>query len=207
MAPLDYRNKVVLAPMVRIGELPTRLLALQYGADLVWGPETIDRAIIGSTRSINAKTRCIEYTKPNRVIYRIHPSEQSRLVYQMGSASAELAVQAAKIVAGDVAGIDLNCGCPKHFSISGGMGAALLKDVPRLEDILTRLVEEVGKVHDIGISCKIRLLSTDEETHDMVRRLCRTGIVGLTVCLQRRGMLIVGSLSDYAYEKYGEGIA
>lgn len=27
----------VLAPMVRTGELPTRLLALKYGADLVWG--------------------------------------------------------------------------------------------------------------------------------------------------------------------------
>lgn len=34
---VDYRGKVVLAPMVRSGELPSRLLALHYGADLVWG--------------------------------------------------------------------------------------------------------------------------------------------------------------------------
>ena len=34
---VDYRGKVVLAPMVRSGEMPSRLLALQYGADLVWG--------------------------------------------------------------------------------------------------------------------------------------------------------------------------
>lgn len=183
MAPLDYRNKIVLAPMVRIGELPTRLLALKYGADLVWGPETIDRAILGCTRSVNDKTGCIEYIKSGKVIYRIHPSEQGRLVYQMGSADQKLAVEAAKMVAGDVAGVDLNCGCPKHFSIQGGMGAALLKDVPRLEGILRALVEQVGKVHNIGISCKIRLLATDEETYDMVRRLCRTGIVGLTVYL------------------------
>jgi tRNA-dihydrouridine synthase 2 len=27
----------------------------------------------------------------------------------------------------DVASIDINMGCPKHFSIQGGMGAALLK--------------------------------------------------------------------------------
>ena len=181
MAPLDYRNKVVLAPMVRIGELPTRLLALKYGADLVWGPETIDRAILGAQRLINNKTGCIEYSKPGRVIYRIHPSEQGRLIYQLGSADAKLAVEAAKMVAGDVAGVDLNCGCPKHFSIHGGMGAALLKDIPRLEGILRALVEEVGKVYDIGISCKIRLLDTDKATYDMVRRLCRTGIIGLTV--------------------------
>jgi len=181
MAPLDYRNKVVLAPMVRIGELPTRLVALRHGADLVWGPETIDRAILGSERSINGKTGCIEYTKGNKVLYRIHPLEKGRLVYQLGSADAKLAVEAAKLVANDVAGVDLNCGCPKHFSIHAGMGAALLKDVPRLVSILRALVQEVGKVYDIGISCKIRLLDTDEETYDMVRQLCRTGIVGLTV--------------------------
>jgi tRNA-dihydrouridine synthase 2 len=34
---VDYRGKIVLAPMVRSGELPSRLLALHYGADLVWG--------------------------------------------------------------------------------------------------------------------------------------------------------------------------
>ena len=33
---MDYRNKNILAPMVRIGRLPTRLLALNYGADLVY---------------------------------------------------------------------------------------------------------------------------------------------------------------------------
>lgn len=34
---VDYRGKIVLAPMVRSGELPARLIALKYGADLVWG--------------------------------------------------------------------------------------------------------------------------------------------------------------------------
>lgn len=36
---VDYRGKIVLAPMVRSGELPSRLLALHYGADLVWGKQ------------------------------------------------------------------------------------------------------------------------------------------------------------------------
>jgi tRNA-dihydrouridine synthase 2 len=41
---VDYRRKIVLAPMVRSGELPSRLLALHYGADLVWGTYATDRA-------------------------------------------------------------------------------------------------------------------------------------------------------------------
>jgi len=36
MARLEYRNKLILAPMVRIGTLPLRLLALDYGADIVY---------------------------------------------------------------------------------------------------------------------------------------------------------------------------
>lgn len=36
-----YRNKMILAPMVRIGTLPTRVLSLRYGADLVYTEELI----------------------------------------------------------------------------------------------------------------------------------------------------------------------
>ena len=31
-----YRNKLILAPMVRVGHLAMRLLSLDYGADLVY---------------------------------------------------------------------------------------------------------------------------------------------------------------------------
>jgi tRNA-dihydrouridine synthase 2 len=164
---------------------------------IVKGPETIDRALIGTTRHLNPHTSTIEYTRlptsklknpdldPNMresVIFRIHPElEKGKLIYQIGSASPELAVQAAKIVAPDVAGIDLNSGCPKPFSTSGGMGAALLKTPDLLCSILTSLVEEVGKPFEIGISVKIRILDKPEETEALVRKLVKTGITGLTV--------------------------
>ncbi|KAI9806832.1 MAG: hypothetical protein M1833_002489 [Piccolia ochrophora] len=192
---VDYRNKVVLAPMVRSGELPTRLLALKYGADLVWGPETIDRALIGTTRRINPHTSTVDYTRlpshgsktpsidqKESLIYRLHPSrEHRRLIFQLGTSSPERAVEAAKLVAGDVAGIDVNAGCPKPFSTLGGMGAALLQTPDTLCRILEALVKEVGTHFEIGISVKIRLLDTPELTENLVRRLCRTGITGLTV--------------------------
>ena len=190
---VDYRSKVVLAPMVRSGELPSRLLALKYGADLVWGPETVDRSMIGTTRRVNPINSTIEFSRmssnsspamPRResILYRIHPvQERGRLIFQIGTASPALAVEAAKLVAADVAGIDVNAGCPKPFSTSGGMGAALLQTPELLASILTALVKEVGEVYEIGISVKIRLLATAEETEALVRRLCQTGITGLTV--------------------------
>lgn len=191
---VDYRGKVVLAPMVRSGELPSRLLALKYGADLVWGPETIDRSLIGATRRVNPRNGTIEFTRmpsnggridkasKESVIYRIDPvREKGRLVFQMGTANPDFAVQAAKLVASDVAGIDVNSGCPKPFSTSGGMGAALLRTPDKLVSILEALVREVGEPFQIGISVKIRILETPELTESLVSRLVRTGITGLTV--------------------------
>lgn len=194
---VDYRGKIVLAPMVRSGECPSRLLALKYGADLVWGPETIDKALIGTTRHENPNTKTVDFTRfssngaknptlsPEQresVIYRLHPEREGKqLIYQIGTANPETAVEAAKLVAKDVAGIDVNAGCPKPFSTSGGMGAALLKTPDKLCSILRALVKEVGGPYEIGISVKIRILDDPEDTKALVTRLCDTGIIGLTV--------------------------
>lgn len=173
------------------------ILAIEYGADLVWGPETIDRAMIGTTKKVNPRTGCIEWTRvstnnkppgqesiPDKeaVIYRIDPKrEAGRLIYQIGTSSPTLAVAAATLVAPYVSGIDCNAGCPKPFSTSGGMGAALLRTPDHLCNILKALVDEVGKPFDISISVKIRLLETPELTSELVNKLCKTGITGLTI--------------------------
>ncbi|GAA5861208.1 hypothetical protein JCM8547_008519 [Rhodosporidiobolus lusitaniae] len=156
---LPYHKGMHLAPMVRIGTLPVRLLSLEYGAELVWGPEIVDKAIIGSERVVNEKTGVISYMKGGRAIFECHPLEKPRLIFQLGSASPELAAQAVKVIEGDVAGVGLNCGCPKSFSLQGGMGAALLKDPERLCSILRALVAST----DLPIDAKIRLLPMPKE--------------------------------------------
>lgn len=55
---LNYENKLILAPMVRIGTLPMRLLALDYGADVVYTEELIDWKLLRSFRRENGKKIC-----------------------------------------------------------------------------------------------------------------------------------------------------
>jgi len=50
MVRLDYINKLILAPMVRIGTLPLRLLALDYGADIVYCEVGMTKYHIGPDR-------------------------------------------------------------------------------------------------------------------------------------------------------------
>jgi len=159
------------------------------------GPETVDRSMIGTTRKVNESLSTIDFTRlpshgskdPRKdqresLIYRIHPEREGRrLIFQIGTSDPERAVQAARIVAGDVAGIDVNAGCPKSFSTIGGMGAALLQTPDKLCSILEALVKEISTEFEIGISVKIRLLETPELTEILVRKLCATGITGLTV--------------------------
>jgi len=151
--------------------------------------------MIGTTRKVNEALSTIDFTRlpshgdkdPRKnqkesLIYRLHPErEGSRLIFQIGTSDPERAVQAARLVAGDVAGIDVNAGCPKPFSTSGGMGAALLQTPEKLCSILEALVKEITPEFEIGISVKIRLLETAEKTEALVRMLCATGITGLTI--------------------------
>ncbi|KIJ66470.1 hypothetical protein HYDPIDRAFT_26819 [Hydnomerulius pinastri MD-312] len=186
LTPESFKNGVFLAPMVRSGALPTRLMALKHGATLVWGPEVVDKAILHAERVVDPVTGVVSYNGKSRAIWTTHPIEKPYLVYQIGSASPELAVQAAKTVAQDVSGVDLNCGCPKPFSTHSGMGAALLTNPDLLCDILTALRKELPP--EITVSAKIRLLPNQEDTKKLVERIVRTGVSALTVHCRTRNM-------------------
>lgn len=151
-------------------------------------PEVIDKKIIKCSRIWNEKIKCYDFVEPagtsnsKTIAFRTCPHlEKDKLVFQMGTADADLAVQAAKVVARDVAAIDVNSGCPKHFSVHGGMGAALMKTPDKLVNILTSLVTQVGEPFGIPISVKIRLLGTETETLELVRRLVKTGVKLVTI--------------------------
>jgi tRNA-dihydrouridine synthase len=111
----DGHPMVCLAPMVRAGSLPFRALSLKYGADYVFSEEIIDKRIIKATRRWNSALGTIDFVieEENVILFRTTNEERQKLVFQLGTASGELALQAARVVENDVAGIDINMGCPK----------------------------------------------------------------------------------------------
>lgn len=190
-----YKGALCLAPMVRAGNLPTRILALQNKVDLVWSPEIIDKKIITCDRVINTESNTIDYLAPypkNRsrkdddkreCVFRTHlgGAENGKLIFQIGTSDPDLAVKAALKVIDDVDGIDVNSGCPKPFSVHSGCGAALLRTPAKLEAILKNLVEKVGKPFAKPISVKIRILESEDTTLSLVSMILKTGIANLTV--------------------------
>lgn len=178
-----YVGKTLLAPMVRAGTLPLRLLALEHGADIVYGEEIIDRKIAKCQRVVNDNLGTIDFVikggKEDTVVFRTCEAEAGRVVFQLGTANAEFALAGALKVCHDVSAIDINMGCPKHFSISGGMGAALLSNKERTRAILTTLRRNLPP--ELPLTCKIRLLATAEETIDFALLCQSCGVSAIAV--------------------------
>lgn len=76
-----------------------------------------------------------------------------------------------------VSGVDVNMGCPKEFSIKGGMGAALLSQPEKIKEILTTLVNGLS----VPVTCKIRILPELEDTLKLVKLIESTGVSALGV--------------------------
>ncbi|XP_074489465.1 tRNA-dihydrouridine(20) synthase [NAD(P)+]-like [Sebastes fasciatus] len=178
MSRLSFRNITALAPMVRVGTLPMRLLALEYGADVVYCEELIDIKMAQCHRVVNEVLETVDFVAPDdRVMFRTCEREKDRVVFQMGTADPDRALTVARLVEKDVAAVDVNMGCPKEYSTKGGMGAALLSDPDKIEAILRKLVTGVS----IPVTCKIRILPSLEETISLVRRIEKTGVAAVAV--------------------------
>ncbi|CAN0096982.1 unnamed protein product [Ectocarpus sp. 12 AP-2014] len=184
-----YRGKVILAPMVRAGTLPFRALALRYGADTVFTEEVIDRRVVNAVRTENPVLGTVDYVEKRgkkgiATPFQTCPAlERGRLVYQIGTGDATNALRAAQHVERDVAAVDINMGCPKRFSLQGGMGAALLKQPEVAADIVGTLRRNLS----VPVSVKIRLLETPGETVEFARRMEKAGACALSVHVRKVG--------------------
>ncbi|XP_033935918.1 tRNA-dihydrouridine(20) synthase [NAD(P)+]-like, partial [Pseudochaenichthys georgianus] len=96
---LSFRNITALAPMVRVGTLPMRLLALDYGADVVYCEELIDIKMAQCERVVNEVLHTVDFVAPDeRVMFRTCEKEKERVVFQMGTADPDRALIVAKLV-------------------------------------------------------------------------------------------------------------
>lgn len=186
---MNSEGQLVLAPMVRACSLPFRELCYELGADVCYGPEVVDLKLCGgaSHRETKCGGRVAEwvYDKDGSPVFSTLVDRERPFIFQLGTASPARAVEAARAVAEDVDGFDLNLGCCIHFSTQGGMGSALAENPDAVREIMHSLVREFG--HAKRISAKIRIRDTPEETAAFVRSaLVSAGCRDVAVHARRR---------------------
>jgi nifR3 family TIM-barrel protein len=145
MKPFKIRNveispPLVLSPMAGVTDVPFRALLKRRGGIGLTVSEFI--SVEGLTRN-NPKSkrqmRFFDYERPFAV--QIFGGQPLRM---------RMAAEMAEEVGADI--LDVNCGCPAPKVVKHGGGSGLLRDLPRLEEIL----KEIKKAITIPLTVKIR---------------------------------------------------
>ncbi|NMB00279.1 MAG: tRNA dihydrouridine synthase DusB [Firmicutes bacterium] len=153
--------------MAGITDLPFRILAREYGADLAVSEMVSAQALIYENQ---------------RTLRMLTIAEQERPVaIQIFGHDGAVMAEAAKIVYHSVAPemIDLNFGCPTPKIVKNGDGSALMKSPKLLAKIASAVVEAVP----IPVTAKIRLGwdQTSINCVDVARMLEDAGVHWITV--------------------------
>ncbi len=157
------------APMVRASSLPFREECVRYGASFVFTEELIDKKIISSYESIQEDgTVWFRVEKDDGRTVHFLPDRTDKTILQIGTADGVLASKAALKLVNYVSEVNINMGCPKPFSVSGGMGAALLSKPELASDIVKTLKSTLPD--SIPVTCKIRYIGEPSEHEKMLRQ-------------------------------------
>src|SRR2546423_1919207 len=142
---VEISPPLVLSPMAGVTDVPFRALLKRRGGIGLTVSEFI--SVEGLTRN-NPKSRrqmrFFEYERPFAV--QIFGGQPERM---------RMAAEMAEELGADI--LDINCGCPAPKVVKHGGGSGLLRDLPRLEAILT----EIKKAITIPLTIKIRAGYTD----------------------------------------------
>lgn len=136
---VKLENRLILAPMAGVTDLPFRLLCSQMGAGLVCMEMVSAKAIYYDNKNTQA-------------LMEIHPDERPVSLQLFGSDPDIIASMAAKIENRPFDILDLNMGCPVPKVVNNGEGSALMKDPGLVGRILEKLVKAVDK----PVTVKIR---------------------------------------------------
>ena len=137
---LKFEQPIALAPMEDVTDTAFRLICKRLGADIVYTEFTSSEALI---RDIPKALQKIQVTDEERPI----------AIQLFGGVEESMEGATKKAANFNPDFIDINCGCWVKNHVSRGEGAALLKDLPHFEKIVSSTV----KATKLPVTVKTRL--------------------------------------------------
>jgi nifR3 family TIM-barrel protein len=139
IGPIGLPNRVILAPMSGVTDLPFRRLVAELGAGLVVSEMTACAALAGGRR--------IERLRVIKPMHGIH-------MVQLAGCEPRWMAEGARIAVSEGADIiDINMGCPARYVTGRASGSALMRDL----DHALRLVEATVGAVAVPVTLKMRL--------------------------------------------------
>ena len=138
---VEIQNQVVLAPMAGVCNLAFRTICKEMGCGLIYAEMVSDKAIVYNNKKTIDMLTMTDFERP--------------IVQQIFGSDKESFVEAAKFIYNNMHPdiIDINMGCPvPKVAVRAQAGAALLKDLDKIYDIVKSVVDTVP----IPVTVKIR---------------------------------------------------
>lgn len=136
---VEIRNRVFLAPMSGVTDLPFRKLVWRYGAGMVVSEMVASQAFVQDESEMLLKSEMADLPTP---------------MVQIAGCEAKWMAEAARMVeANGAAIIDINMGCPAKRVTNGYSGSALMRE----PDHALSLIEAVIASVNVPVTLKMRL--------------------------------------------------
>jgi len=179
---LTCRNRVFLAPMSGISDVPFRKLAWKFGAGLVFSEMVASEALV--TGQAEMEMKALSAGLPIHAV-------------QIAGRQAKWMALAAKMSEDNGADLlDINMGCPARRVTSGLSGSALMRDL----DHAMGLIEAVTGAVNIPVTLKMRLGWDDQTINapQLAMRAQSAGIAMVSVHARTRCQFYKGSADWHA---------
>jgi tRNA-dihydrouridine synthase B len=180
---IDITQPLLLAPMEDVTDLPFRVICKRLGADIVYTEFVNSEGLVRGSDRTRKKMMFREEERPFGI--QIYGAEISSM-----AGAARLAEEFNPDI------IDINCGCWVKDVALRGAGAGLLRDLPRMEKLVSTVVNAVK----MPVTLKTRL-GWDAQSIRIVdvARMCETvGVRALTVHCRTRDQGHKGPV-DYSW--------
>ncbi len=180
---IDIEKPVLLAPMEDVTDLSFRIICKRLGADIVYTEFVNAEGLVRDSKKTKAKMQFIEEERPIGI-----------QIYGSSDASMSGAAQYAESLEPDI--IDINAGCWVKNVAGHGAGAGLLRDLCKMEQVVSSVVKSVK----LPVTVKTRLGWDSESIKivDVARMVEQTGAAALTIHCRTRAQGHKGD-PDYSW--------
>ena len=175
---IELKNTpLFLAPMEDVTYKSFRWMCKKFGADVMYTEFISSEALVRNIQKTKQKMHLFDFDRP--------------VAIQIYGHNIESMVRAAQVVEESQPDfIDINFGCPMKKIVRHGAGAAMLKDLPKMQEMAAAIVKSV----QIPVTAKTRLgwSEGDKPIVEAALRLQDAGIQALAIHGRSRELLYSG---------------
>ncbi|KAG5503774.1 hypothetical protein JIQ42_07291 [Leishmania sp. Namibia] len=163
-----FAEKLILAPLTTVGNLPFRRICKSYGADVTLS----EMAVVFNLNRLQ---------KSEWSLLRRHESEDIFGIQLAVSRPEEAAAFAHALEASgfSYSFLDINCGCPVEKIVKSGCGCGLWRRTGRLRDVVGNLA--IHQSRPVAIKCRIGLDEEMPTLHQQIHQYSTWGAAAVTV--------------------------